>query len=131
MGLHREGSVRGLEPPGLVVLEHSNQRICALFNQRLHPRLAHVVLTDFGFQQFADAFDPDYNEMVARIAALLVNENVCENEALASRIQRLIGFVNFVLNIMESNHIKLSKYIGGQSQVWPISPSLRRLLQQA
>jgi len=78
--------------------------------------LSHVVLTNFGFQQFAEAYVPDYNEVVARIAALLVNENVCRNEELASRIDRPVGFVDFVLNLMESNnHIKMSKYIGGQS----------------
>ena len=94
--------------------------------------LSHVVLTDFGFQQFAEAYVPDYNEVVARIAALLVNENVCQNEDLASRIQMPIGLVDFVLSLMESNnHIKMSKYVGGQSQVWHISPSLRRALQQA
>lgn len=94
--------------------------------------LSHVVLTDFGFQQFAEAYVPDYNDVVARIAALLVNENVCQNEELASRIQRSVGFVDFVLSLMESNnHIKISKYIGGQSQVWQISPSLKRTLQQA
>lgn len=94
--------------------------------------LSHVVLTDFGFQQFAEAYVPDYNEVVARIAALLVNENVCQNEDLASRIQMPIGLVDFVLSLMESNnHIKMSKYVGGQSQVWQISPSLRRALQQA
>lgn len=94
--------------------------------------LSHVVLTDLGFQQFAEAYVPDYNEVVCRIAALLVNENVCRNEELASRIDRPVGFVDFVLNLMESNnHIKISRYIEGQSQVWQISPSLRRALLQA
>lgn len=94
--------------------------------------LSHVVLTDFGFQQFAEAYVPDYPEVVGRIAALLVNENICRNEELASRIDRPVGFVDFVLNLMESsNHIKISRYIGGQTQVWQISPSLRRALLQA
>ncbi|MBA4144066.1 MAG: toll/interleukin-1 receptor domain-containing protein [Nitrosospira sp.] len=92
--------------------------------------LSHVVLTNFGFQQFAEAYVPDYNEVVTRIAALLVNENICQNEELAYRIQRPVSFVDFVLSLMESNnHIKMSKYIGGQSQVWQISPSLKRTLQ--
>lgn len=94
--------------------------------------LSHVVLTELGFQQFAEAYVPGYNEVVARIAALLINENVCQNEELASRINRPVGFVDFVLSLMESNnHIKISKYIGGQSRVWQISPSLKRALQQA
>lgn len=94
--------------------------------------LSHVVLTDFGFQQFAEAYVPGYNDVVTRIAALLVNENICQNVEIASRIERPIALVDFVLNLMEANnHIKMSKYYGGQSQVWEISPSLRRALQQA
>jgi TIR domain len=94
--------------------------------------LSHVVLTDFGFQQFAEAYVPDYNAVVAQIAALLVNENVCQNEELAFRIQKSVGFVDFVLSLMESNDfIKVSKYMGGQSHVWQISASLKRALLQA
>jgi len=93
---------------------------------------SHVVLTDFGFQQFAEAYIPDYTDLVNRISALLVNENICQNMEIASRVERPVGFVDFVLSLMESNdHIKVSKYLGGQSQVWQISPSLKRALQQA
>ena len=113
-------------------LEILGQKYLVKISYVMGAPLSHVVLTDFGFQQFAEAYVPDYNEVVARIAALLVNENVCQNEELASRIQMPVGFVDFVLSLMESsNHIKMSKYIGGQSQVWQISPSLRRALQQA
>ncbi len=94
--------------------------------------LSNVVLTDFGFQQFAEACVPDYHAVVTRIAALLVNESVCQNMEIASRVEKPVAFVDFVLNLMEANnHIKVSKYLGGQSQVWEISPSLRRALQQA
>lgn len=113
-------------------LEILGQKYLIKISYVLGAPLSHVVLTVFGFQQFAEAYVPDYTDVVARIAALLVNENVCRNEELACRIQRPVGFVDFVLSLMESNnHIKMSKYIGGQSQVWQISPSLRRALQQA
>lgn len=112
-------------------LEILGQKYLIKISYVLGAPLSHVVLTDFGFQQFAEAYISDYNEVVTRLAALLVNENVCRNEELASRIDRPVGFVDFVLNLMESNnHIKMSKYIGGQSQVWQISPSLRRALLQ-
>lgn len=94
--------------------------------------LSHVVLTDFGFQKFAEAYVDDYQDVVARIAALLVNENVRQNDELATRINKPRAFVDFVLNLMEANnHIKVSKYMGGQSHVWDVSASLRRALQQA
>jgi hypothetical protein len=120
------------QPELLDSLEILAQKYLIKISYVLGAPLSHVVLTDFGFQQFAEAYVPDYAEVVARVAALLVNENVCQNEELASRIQRPVGFVDFVLSLMESNnHIKVSKYIGGQSQVWQISPSLKRALQQS
>ena len=108
-------------------LEILGQKYLIKISYVLSAPMSHVVLTDFGFQQFAEAYVSDYNEVVARIAALLVNEKVCQNEDLASRIQRPVGFVDFVLSLMESNdHIKVSKFISGQSHVWQISPSLKR-----
>ena len=113
-------------------LEILDQKYLIRISYVLGAPLSHVVLTDFGFQQFAEAYVPDYSSVVARIAALLVNENICQNEELASRIQKPVGFVDFVLSLMESNdYIKVSKYMGGQSHVWQISASLKRALSQA
>ena len=112
-------------------LEILGQKYLIKISYVLSAPMSHVVLTDFGFQQFAEAYVSDYSEVVARIAALLVNENVCQNEELAARIERPVGFVDFILSLMECNdHIKVTKYIGGQSHVWQISPSLKRALQQ-
>jgi hypothetical protein len=113
-------------------LEILDQKSLVKIARVLGAPLSHVVLTDYGFQQFAEAYIADYHDVVARIAALLVNENVCQNQELASRVNRPVAFVDFVLNLMESSsHIKVSKYIGGLSHVWQISPSLKRALQQA
>jgi hypothetical protein len=93
--------------------------------------LAYVVLTDFGFQEFAEAYVPDYNDVVTQIAALLINENICQNEDLALRTKRPIAFINFVLNLMVANeHITVAKSLSGW-KVLEISPSLKRALQQA
>ena len=94
--------------------------------------LSHAVLTDYGFQQFAQAYVDGYQDVVGLIAALLVNENVRQNEELATRVGKPRAFIDFVLNLLESNnHIKVSKYMGGQSHVWDVSASLRRAIQQA
>ena len=94
--------------------------------------LSHAVLTDYGFQEFAQAYVDGYQDVVGRIAELLVNENVRQNEELATRVGKPRAFIDFVLNLLESNHhIKVSKYMGGQSHVWDVSGSLRRAIQQA
>lgn len=94
--------------------------------------LSHVVLTDYGFQKYAEAYVEDYQDVVTQIAALLVNEDVRQNQELATRVGKPVAFADFILNLMESNkHIKLSKSLGGQSHVWEVSASLRRALQRA
>ena len=94
--------------------------------------LSHTMLTDYGFQQFAQAYVDDYQDVVVRIAALLVNESVRQNEELATRVGRPRAFVDFVLNLLESNnHIKVSRSLDGHSHVWDVSASLRRVIQQA
>ena len=112
-------------------LEILDQKYLIKIARVLGAPLSHAVLTDYGFQQFAEVCIPDYQDVVVRIAALLVNENVCQNVELASRVNRPSAFVDFVLNLMESSgHIKMSKYISGNSHVWQISPSLKRSLLQ-
>jgi hypothetical protein len=72
----------------------------------------------------------DLKYLLTKIASLLVNEDVRQNQELAARVDKPVPFVDFVLGIMESkNHIKLAKYLGGYSQVWEISSLLRRALQ--
>ncbi len=93
--------------------------------------LSHVVLTAFGFQQYAEAYVDDYQDTVNQIAALLINENVRQNDELAGRVKKPVPFIDFILDLMENNnYIKVSKYVGGQSHVWDVSASLRRALQQ-
>lgn len=92
--------------------------------------LSHVVLTDYGFQQFAQAYVDDYQGVVDRMAALLVNESVRSNDELATRVNKPRAFIDFVLNLLEaSHHIKVSRYMGGQSHVWHVAASLRRAIQ--
>lgn len=94
--------------------------------------LSHVVLTDLGFLKFAEAYVDDYQGAVNRIAALLMNEEVRQNQELAARVNKPVPFVDFVLSLMETNnYIKVSKYLGGQSHVWEVSASLRRALQES
>jgi hypothetical protein len=89
------------------------------------------MLTDFGFQQYAESYVDGYQGVVNQIAALLVNEGVKQNDELAGRVNKPVPFVDFVLNLKESNNlIKVSKSIGAQSHVWEVSASLRRALQQ-
>lgn len=94
--------------------------------------LSHAVLTDHGFQQYAQAYVEGYEDVVSRIAALLVNENVRQHGELATRVGKPRALVDFVVNLLESNgYIKVSRYVGGQSNVWEVSASLRMAMLRA
>lgn len=112
-------------------LKNLEQQHFVIIARVLGAPLSHVVLTELGFQQYAEAYVDDYHEVVNRIAALLVNENVTQNDVLAGRVNQPVPFVDFVLKLMEGqSQIKVSKSIGGSSHVWEVSASLRRALQQ-
>jgi hypothetical protein len=109
-----------------ILEQHSHIKI----GRVLGAPLSHVMLTDYGFQQFAQAYIEDYQNVVSQIAALLVNESIRINMEIAKRVNKPRAFVDFVLNLLESNgHIKVAKYMGGQSNVWDVSASLRRAIQ--
>jgi len=130
--LRTESSLQNVPQQELLdSLEILEQHYFIKIGRVLGAPLSHVVLTDFGFQQYAEAYVDDYQDVVNQIAALLVNENVRQNDVLAGRVKKPVPFVDFVLNQLEANcHIKVSRYLGGQSHVWEISASLRRALQQ-
>lgn len=110
-------------------LEILGQKYLIKISYVMGASLSHVMLTDFGFQQYAEAYVDDYQVTLVRIAALLINEDVLQNDELAERVVKPIAFVDFVLNLLESSgHIKKSDYLGGLSRVWQIAPSLRRAL---
>lgn len=129
--LRTESSLRDVPQQELLdSLEILEQHYFIKVGRVIGAPLSHVVLTDFGFQKFAEAYVDDYQNVVAQLAALLVNENVRQNDELARLVNKPRAFVDFVLNLMEANnHIKISKSMGGQSHVWDVSASLRRALQ--
>lgn len=131
--LKAEPSLQGVPQQELLdSLEILEQHYFIKVGKALGAPLSHVVLTDLGFLKFAEAYVDDYQGTVNQIAALLVNEDVRQNQKLAVRVHKPAPFVDFVLHLMESNgYIKVSKSLGGQSHVWEVSASLRRALQSA
>ncbi len=110
-------------------LEILGQKYLIEITPALGVPILYVTLTDHGFQQFAAAHDPEYKELIARIAALLVNEGIRGSEEIANRVKRPIAFVNFVFRIFEGDgHILLSKEMGWDLKICQISPSLKRSL---
>lgn len=101
----------------------------AIVFEKLGPALGWLRLTLPGFQQYAEAFVPDYKESVARIAGLLINEDTATNRELAARTGKPLAFVNFVLDVLaEAGHIIVEKYGSGEWEIVRVKPSLKRAL---
>jgi hypothetical protein len=113
--LHAEPTLQDVPQQELLdSLEILEQHHHVKIGRALGVPVAYVTLTDYGFQQFAQAYVEGYQAVVGRISALLVNENIRTNEELAKRIGKPRAFVDFVLNLLESNnYIKVSKSLGG------------------
>jgi hypothetical protein len=88
-----------------------------------------ITLTTEGFQKYAEACVPAYDETLARLGALIVNESVLENAELAKRLEQPRQYVNGLLDVLQSaGHIVLSKYGSGVWEVAHFSPTLKRSL---
>lgn len=80
-----------------------------------------------GFRHFAQAHVEGYQELLAAVAAKLLNEDEYENQAIASKLDCPIGLVNYLLDVLEAaRHITLAKYGSGVWEVAHVSPTLKR-----
>ncbi len=108
-------SLQILESKGLVQLEKPGGP--ALF----------ASFTTEGFRHFAEAHVEGYQELLASVAAKLLNEDEYENQAIASKLDCPLRLVNYLLDVLEAaRHITLAKYGSGVWEVAHISPTLKR-----
>jgi hypothetical protein len=86
-------------------------------------------VTTYGFDKYSIAYIDGYNTIIENIVSAIVNENIDDNNELASKVGEPIVIVDHILDVLESNgHIKLSKSLGGTIDIYHISASLRRAL---
>jgi hypothetical protein len=90
----------------------------------------HITVTEFGFDNYAQAYISEYNEIVEKVISGIVNKKLESNEELVSKCNSSTVIINHILIVLESNgHIKLTKYMGGGINIYHVSASLRRMLQ--
>ena len=87
-------------------------------------------LTTDGFARSAEVFESNYKARLRALSALLVNEGIEENTALAARLGESQVFVNFMLDVLEkSGYLTTMKYGMGRWEVRVTSPQLKRTLE--
>lgn len=86
-------------------------------------------ITTHGFEQYARACIPGYDEIVCDVASALVNRQKQSDEEIAADLGKALFLIQHVLQVLEdSGHLKLSKPISGPRHVYSVAASLRRAL---
>ena len=84
------------------------------------------VSTD-GFQQFAQAYLPDYESTVQAVASAILNENVESNLDLQAKIGKGQFLINHILDVFESQGcVQLEKFGDGRISIYSVSVKMRR-----
>jgi len=86
-----------------------------------------IKVTDFGFDQYARTYVPDYESVVRGVSLQILNQNERQSREIAQSLEQPQAIVDHVLNTFESNGDKqLHKPLGGSIYVLTVSPRLRR-----
>lgn len=86
-------------------------------------------ITDHGFEAYAEAAIPEYQEKTAAVASAIVNEDLKSNFKIRDKLNENLVIVDHILDMLALyGFVKLSKTTGGTS-VYNVSPSLKRKLR--
>jgi hypothetical protein len=90
---------------------------------------SHYQITTYGMDQYACAYIPNYQKLVADVIASIVNKKAEDNHSIQQELGVSLVLVDHILDVLENNgHLQQSKMIGGLVRVYNISPALRRSL---
>jgi len=86
-------------------------------------------ITTNGFDVYANAAIPNYQDKIVAVVSAIVNAKLTSNAEIQKRLKENMVIVDHILSVLEYNgHIKQAKMIGGLSQIFNVSPSLKRAL---
>ena len=86
-----------------------------------------IQVTTNGFQQFAQAYLPDYELTTQAVAGAILNENVESNADLQAKLGKGRFLIDHILDVFEGQgYIKLEKYGGGLTNIYSVSVKMRR-----
>ncbi len=88
----------------------------------------HIQVTNHGFDNYLQAYKDDYNSIVENVVSAIVNENIQINFEISSKLNKPTVIINHILEVLESNgHIKVTKFLGGNINIYDVAASLRRM----
>lgn len=111
-------------------MEMLEQQYYISISHTLGDNLDSFFITIAGFDVYAQSYVPNYQGILSDVVSALVNKQLSNNDSIAQELQQPRLVVDHILDLLEHNgHLKQSKLNGGRQEVFRISPSLRRSLQ--
>jgi len=90
---------------------------------------SHYQVTISGMESYLNAYMPRYQTLIKQIISLIVNKSMQTNAELVAETKQPQRLIDHVLDLLEvSNHMRLSKTIGGGVRIYDVYPALRRML---
>jgi hypothetical protein len=110
-------------------MEMLEQQYYISISHTLGDNLDSFFITIAGFDVYAQSYVPNYQGILSDVVSALVNKQLSNNDSIAQELQQPRLVVDHILDLLEHNgHLKQSK-LGGRQEVYRISTSLRRSLQ--
>lgn len=89
----------------------------------------HVMVTNFGYQEYCNAMLENYNHIKERCAGLIVNEGVYDNQSLAEKTGAKPRLIEHILAIFESRQLIITtKFLAGNISIDHVHAKFRRML---
>ncbi|PSJ47371.1 hypothetical protein C7H85_00595 [Zobellella endophytica] len=89
----------------------------------------YIQVTDYGHEKYCSSEIKDYDLLKERCAALIVNENILDNQSLVEKTGASLRLIEHILDVFESNGlIKATKHLGGKISIHHVHSKLRRVL---
>ena len=89
----------------------------------------HIRVTRYGLERYCESEVEKYDQLKEQCAGLVVNENICDNQALVAKTGAKPRLIEHILDVFESNDfIKVTKFLGGNISIDYVHPKFRRLL---
>ncbi|MCO6414087.1 MAG: toll/interleukin-1 receptor domain-containing protein [Thiogranum sp.] len=90
----------------------------------------HYQVSLLGFEEYCKAYIEEYDQVIERIAGLIVNEELHTNYELAESVDRPLQIVNHVIRLLENNdYLKTGDELSERICIYNVSAKLRRALE--
>jgi len=87
-------------------------------------------ITTHGFESYARRYITNYEDIFNDTISCIVNKNMDTNHKISEDTGQPLKLIDHIIKILRLNgHIKIAESLGGNVEIYYISPSLKRIIQ--